>query len=288
MAFTAEATTEERAPLITFNVDASARTLETESSTVAGALEEHGIEIDGEDLVTPDLSEEVNDGDTITVVLAKPVHLKVGQGSSQRYIETSVTVADVLEARGVKLVQNDWVKPGLSSRVTPKMAIKVTRVRMQERVKFDRVKARVEVRKTDKLYRGESKVIKPGRDARFKVFTESKVVDGKWRWTREVRRQRLRPSQPKVVLVGTKERQALSGVWAKLAQCESGGNPRIVSSNGLYHGLFQFSVGTWRSVGGSGVPSQASPAEQLKRAKILQARSGWGQWPHCSSQLGLR
>lgn len=77
-------------------------------------------------------------------------------------------------------------------------------------------------------------------------------------------------------------------VWARLAQCESGGNPRIVSSNGLYHGLYQFSVATWRSVGGSGLPSQASPEEQTRRAQILQQRSGWGQWPACSARLGLR
>ncbi len=79
-----------------------------------------------------------------------------------------------------------------------------------------------------------------------------------------------------------------SGVWAQLAQCESGGRANVVSGNGLYHGLYQFSVGTWRAVGGSGLPSQASAGEQLKRAKILQARSGWGQWPACSSKLGLR
>ena len=79
-----------------------------------------------------------------------------------------------------------------------------------------------------------------------------------------------------------------ASTWDKLAQCESGGNPSIVSSDGLYHGLYQFSVATWRSVGGTGLPSQASAAEQTKRAKILQARSGWGQWPHCSAKLGLR
>ncbi|WP_162246129.1 resuscitation-promoting factor [Sanguibacter sp. Leaf3] len=77
-------------------------------------------------------------------------------------------------------------------------------------------------------------------------------------------------------------------VWGQLAQCESGGNPSVVSSNGLYHGLYQFSVGTWQSLGGTGLPSQASPAEQTRLAQALQARSGWGQWPHCSSKLGLR
>ena len=80
---------------------------------------------------------------------------------------------------------------------------------------------------------------------------------------------------------------SLDGVWDRLAKCESGGNPRAVSSSGTYHGLFQFSVATWRSVGGSGLPSEASPAEQLQRAQALQARSGWGQWPACARKLGL-
>src|SRR5699024_6226187 len=65
-----------------------------------------------------------------------------------------------------------------------------------------------------------------------------------------------------------------SDVWAALAQCESGGDPTAVSSNGLYYGLYQFSVGTWQSVGGSGLPSEASAAEQTQRAQTLQARSG--------------
>jgi uncharacterized protein YabE (DUF348 family) len=73
--------------------------------------------------------------------------------------------------------------------------------------------------------------------------------------------------------------------WAALAACESGGNPTIVSRNGLYHGLYQFSVGTWKGVGGSGLPSQASPDEQTARAKMLYNRSGAGQWPVCGKRL---
>ncbi len=77
-------------------------------------------------------------------------------------------------------------------------------------------------------------------------------------------------------------------VWKALAQCESGGNPKIVSSNGRYYGLYQFSLSTWRSVGGTGLPTEASVEEQTDRARILQARYGWGQWPACSRKLGLR
>ena len=73
--------------------------------------------------------------------------------------------------------------------------------------------------------------------------------------------------------------------WAALAQCESGGNASIVSSNGKYHGLYQFSVSTWKAVGGSGLPSQASASEQTYRAKLLYQRAGAGQWPVCGKKL---
>ncbi|MCL2849365.1 MAG: transglycosylase family protein [Micrococcales bacterium] len=73
--------------------------------------------------------------------------------------------------------------------------------------------------------------------------------------------------------------------WAALAKCESGGNPTIVSKNGKYYGLYQFSLATWKSVGGTGLPSQASAAEQTMRAQMLYERSGAGQWPHCGPRL---
>lgn len=80
---------------------------------------------------------------------------------------------------------------------------------------------------------------------------------------------------------------SLDETWAALAQCESGGNPSAVSANGSYYGLYQFSLSTWQSLGGTGLPSEADVETQTEMAKKLQERSGWGQWPHCAAQLGL-
>jgi hypothetical protein len=74
--------------------------------------------------------------------------------------------------------------------------------------------------------------------------------------------------------------------WDALADCESGGNWATNTGNGYYGGL-QFSLSTWQAVGGTGLPSDHSRETQIHFGQILQARSGWGQWPHCSAQLGL-
>lgn len=68
--------------------------------------------------------------------------------------------------------------------------------------------------------------------------------------------------------------------WDRVAACESGGNWAISTGNGYYGGV-QFSLATWRSVGGQGYPHQNSKAEQIRRAEILRLRSGLGQWPVC-------
>jgi len=76
-------------------------------------------------------------------------------------------------------------------------------------------------------------------------------------------------------------------VWAKLAQCESGGNPQTNTGNGFY-GMYQFTLETWQALGGTGYPHEADAATQTAMAKKLQAQSGWGQWPGCADKLGLR
>jgi len=78
----------------------------------------------------------------------------------------------------------------------------------------------------------------------------------------------------------------MSDVWARLRFCESRGNYNDNTGNG-YYGAYQFALGTWESLGLTGLPSDAPPAEQDAAAQELQARRGWGQWPVCSRKLGL-
>ena len=77
----------------------------------------------------------------------------------------------------------------------------------------------------------------------------------------------------------------LPRVLREIAQCESGGDPRAVSSNGLYRGKFQFSRSTWKAVGGRGSdPAEASEAHQDRMALRLYRQSGVAPWPACGAQ----
>lgn len=79
-----------------------------------------------------------------------------------------------------------------------------------------------------------------------------------------------------------------SGVWDRIAQCESGGNWHINTGNGYYGGL-QFSAGTWRAYGGTAYAATAdgaSRSQQIAVATKVQGAQGWGAWPTCSARAG--
>jgi hypothetical protein len=71
-------------------------------------------------------------------------------------------------------------------------------------------------------------------------------------------------------------------VLQRIAQCESGGNPAAISKDGQYRGKYQFTRATWRHLGGSGDPADASEALQDKLALKLYRARGTDPWPSCS------
>ena len=73
-------------------------------------------------------------------------------------------------------------------------------------------------------------------------------------------------------------------ILERIAQCESGGNPEAVSRDGRYRGKYQFSRATWRAMGGSGDPADASEATQDRMALRLYRAEGIKPWPVCGRQ----
>jgi len=150
------------------------------------------------------------------------------------------------------------------------------------------------------MLKGEEKVVTKGvKGARTAVYDITRS-DGKVTARKLVSEDVTRKPVTQVVEVGTKKKPASSGGsssgnvgdadvdslnWAALAECESGGNPNAVNPAGPYYGLYQFSASTWRSVGGTGIPTDFGEAEQTLRAKKLYQRTGPSSWPVCGKRL---
>jgi soluble lytic murein transglycosylase-like protein len=97
-------------------------------------------------------------------------------------------------------------------------------------------------------------------------------------------RERIEAARARKAAEAREARFASTGVSRAtldaIASCESGGDPTAVNAAG-YYGKYQFDLGTWASVGGSGNPAEASEAEQDYRAGLLYQRAGSSPWPVC-------
>jgi hypothetical protein len=173
------------------------------------------------------------------------------------------------------------------------MSIHVVRVR----IRIEHAKQSVAfatIRKADPhLTKGTSKVVRSGHNGTTRVTYRVVLHDGKVASRTVTKTLVLKAPVSQVIHYGTKRssgasrggRSVDSLNWHALAVCESGDNPRSVGGGGKFFGLYQFTVGTWHSVGGTGNPRDASRAEQTKRAKLLYQRRGSAPWPVCGSQL---
>jgi hypothetical protein len=70
--------------------------------------------------------------------------------------------------------------------------------------------------------------------------------------------------------------------FERVARCESGGDWHTNTGNSFYGGL-QFTLGSWRAVGGRGYPHKASKLRQMYAGVRLLRAQGPGAWPVCSS-----
>ena len=160
-----------------------------------------------------------------------------------------------------------------------------TEVKVKERhVEREKFAAPVVEKKDDSMNAGETKVVRPGKPGVRNVTYLLVFEDGKLAAKHVKNQDVLKKPQPRVIRIGTK---IPDGVWDRLAGCESGGNWHINTGNGYYGGL-QFSLGTWHSYGGTGLPSDHSRETQIAIAtKLRNASGGYGAWPACAAKLGL-
>ena len=289
--------------MITVTVDGKERSLWVTANSVQEALQQIGVR-NGTAFVSVSRSMPIGrQGLSFDVRLPHTVTLDV-EGKSRKLETTAPTVAAAIVGAGVPLTEKDLVLPARATYPKDGELIKVFKITGKAKIKTEAVSYRTKRIADFSMYKGSTKVIRDGKNGARRVAYEFVRRDGKWVIKRTLFTESLRKSVRQVIRVGAKARPAPAPApaparqsapapsgssgglnWGALAQCESGGNPNAVSPNGLYFGLYQFSVSTWHSVGGSGNPTDASSAEQTRRAQILYDRAGSSPWPVCGSRL---
>jgi resuscitation-promoting factor RpfB len=270
-------------------VDGQSRDVWVTALSVADALDETGLG-DRDAWVSASrgsvspragLSFEVREPQRVTVLV---------DGRRIVRMTTAPNVRQLLRQLQVRLHKLDHVSAPLVKYPTSGLVVTVDRINQRMVTRSIAVPYRTKHVRSSSLYIGESQVTRHGEPGvRLETYRltwkNHKLVH------QRLMRSKLR-SHPvtEIVAVGTTPRPEYAPYhdglnWPALANCESGGNPQMVSGNGEYRGLYQFTMGSWESVGGSGDPIDASSSEQTYRAQLLYRRSGDGVWPTCGHYL---
>ncbi len=278
---------------VTATVDGQPKTFWTTATNVDRALQSLQLDTAGADLSTSRSAGIGREGLNLTVNTAKTITIEAG-GKDKKLETTALTVEQALTEAGIAVDSDDKVSAKESTKLKDGLEFSVTKVDVKTVTKTTKVGYDTVYKNTDSLDKGKTKVETEGKSGKRTVVYTVVLHDGKTVKEKKKSSKITRKATDKVVLVGTKQDEVSSGgstggnsVWDRLAQCESGGNWSINTGNGFYGGL-QFTASTWHAMGGSGLPHQASRETQISVAKKLQARAGWGQWPGCTSKLGLR
>jgi len=280
-----------RARPLALTVDGVRTDVYTTATSVDAALEQLGYR--GQGLVlSANRSERVPlRGMDLEIATPKSVTL-VADGQSRVVSTTATTAGDLLAEQGVTLSPTDRTSVAATQPLTDAMTLTVTRVQVSEVTETQPIPfTTTETDDPDSVV-GTRTVTTKGVAGQQRVTYRVTVTDGVETGREQIGSTVAKAPVVEQVAVGTRPKPVedtpaatADGLnWAALARCESGGNPQAVNPAG-YYGLYQFSLSTWRSVGGSGNPTDASAAEQTARAQALYARGGAGQWG-CGKHLG--
>jgi len=275
--------------LLTLQVDGQPRHVWVTALSVDEALDQLGLRQTGEFVSVSRSLGIPRTGLALSLRLPQQITVLV----DGRRIVTTTTAPDVATLLGqlrVRMGKLDHISIPLASYPVAGMVVAIDRISRRTITTDVPIAFHTSYVKTSALYVGDSRVSRAGtpglRENTFQLTWKNHKLAGRKMVHSVVR---AKPTT-QIVEVGTKPKPryapAADGLnWHALAECESGGNPREVSSNGEYRGLYQFTMGTWHDVGGSGDPIDASSDEQTYRAQILYRRVGDSAWPTCGHYL---
>ena len=278
-----------RGRLLDLVVDGQQRQVWVTALSVDDALDQLGLRTDGEWVSVSRSRTIPRQG--LALSLRLPQHVTVlADGRRMPADTTAPDVATLLADLHVTVGALDHVSVPLTTYPVAGTVVAIDRISRRTVTESAPIPFKTVQVKTSALYVGQSQVSRAGQPGVRVNSYELTWRNHKLAGRRLVHTAVKARPVAQIVQVGTRPKPrytpAADGLnWAALARCESGGNPREVSGDGKYRGLYQFTIGTWENVGGHGDPIDASSNEQTYRAQLLYRRSGDSPWPTCGHYL---
>jgi len=281
--------------LLTVTIDGVEQQIWTTAQTVDEAIASLGIDTSRVEIAADRSREIPLEGLALAGATLHPVTIADGGAAAVQSDLPGATVGDVLAEQGIVLGAQDTVTPDASTAVTDGLSIAVTRTVVSSIVDYLNTPQPADVTTEDpNLDRGTTTVTVQGGPGTDAVTYQVTTVNGQQTAKTEVSRSTIAAPVASQVSLGTKTTLRWVGDqvffddtefgvnWDGLANCESTHNPGAINANpsaGLpTYGLFQFDLPTWASVGGTGNPVDATPEEQIMRAKMLYQMRGLEPW----------
>ncbi|HEX4789581.1 MAG TPA: ubiquitin-like domain-containing protein [Actinospica sp.] len=254
--------------------------------TVSAALAELGVRTAGAKSSDPMSADVPRSGMSGLVVYTMRHVTFLVDGKTVPVDTTAATVTAAMAQAGVVLHNQDAPSVAADSMPADGETISINRIFGSTETRQVSIPYKTTQVSDPNTYTGTSTVTTQGVDGVETVTYAVLNVNGRLQAPKQISAKVTRQPVDEVVSVGTKAlpSSASSLNWTALATCESGDNPSENTGNGFY-GMYQFTISTWDSLGGSGLPSNASAGTQTALAEKLYSEAGSGQWPVCGHYL---
>ena len=261
---------------VALSVDGKETNEWTNANTVGQALADLGVDAKGADLNAKASQRLKDKGNDIEVTTAKNLTV-VADGKDHKVSAAVGTAKEALKDTGVKLDKDDFLSVPMSAEVSDGQVLTVNRVKNDTVKDKQAIKAKVETKKSDSLYEGETKVETEGKDGEKQVTYKVKTINGE-----EVKKEKkdekvLSEPKTKVVIQGTKKKEE---------PADTGGSDSGDSGDSG-SGDSGDSGGDSSTGGGSGSGGGDMSTEEIK-AMLGGPGSKWYQVAKCESNFNPR
>lgn len=192
---------------LSLSVDGKESNEWTNANTVGQALADLGVDAKDADLNAKPNQKLKEKGNDIDVTTAKDITI-VADGKDHKVSAAAETAKEALGETKLELDKDDFMSVPLSSKVSDGQVLTVNRVKNKTVTEKESIEPKVEKKKSDSLYEGETKVEDKGKDGQKEISYKVKTVNGDE--VKKVKKDEKVIAKPetKVVIEGTKEKEA--------------------------------------------------------------------------------